>query len=314
MKVKVSTIVGLTIGGILAVSGAVLMGVGASMASRQDQPTVGDISEYSNVSGLSVQLPECQLKMLCDESAQVCTVTFENMTKLPKVSMEGGTLVIEEKLPAVHHFFDLGLIDKKYGTVTIVLPPKEYGEIELELGISHSSEISGLEAYQVEFEFGAGECTVSDIQVSADMKLECGAGEFTLEQWNVEGDCELDFGVGDIKMYEITCGGRMDLDSGISDLESDQISCRHLDLDCGIGDVKMQRLDLLGDAKIDHGIGNFDLCLNGNADDFGLDCDMGIGNIEFNGRKVGYLEGEHMLRIDGGIGDISITTSEEITR
>ncbi len=314
MSIRKSTIVFLTIGGILVLGGGAMMAAGASMASKETPAVVSDYAEWENVSGLDIALGDCNLEIRCEKDAETCQVSFENMTRLPAVSMEGGTLVIEEPFHISLHFLDFGLQDKETGSVTIVLPQKEYSEFNLELGLAKGpgtvgAEISGLTAYEFDLSVGAGACVMEDITVTKNMKLEVGAGECTLNAVEVSGNCDIDLGAGGIKGSGFLCGGDVDIDAGVGELNLSEMQCYNLDFDGGVGDMNLRNLTLLGDMNLDCGVGDVELSLTGDASEYGVNADMGIGTIEFNGSRVGYFEGDHMIDVDGGVGDVSITTA-----
>lgn len=138
----------------------------------------------------------------------------------------------------------------------------------------------------------AGRITADKI-ITKDLKLDLGAGETTLDYVEALGNVKIDSGVGKFQIRE-----------GI--LASPSI---HL----GVGSVII-RAAITGNGKVDAGIGsvNLDLLLPESA--YALKVEKGIGRISFNGSSVSddttIGNGGNYIDIDGGIGEITITTAK----
>ena len=83
-------------------------------------------------------------------------------------------------------------------------------------------------------------------------------------------------------------------------------------LDLGIGEIDINS-NITGNSQIDCGIGSVKLNLPGNKDEYTFDVSKGIGSITINqygevGDKSKLGNGQNYIKIDGGIGKISITT------
>ncbi len=310
MKIKTSTIVCWSIGAFLVIAGGALMFTGIKMRENEAVASVSEIAEFSDVASISVSVPECNFSLSVDETAEECTVTLDGFMKNPSMSMDGSTLVIEQKMPFSVHFIDFGWINHEVGSMTITVPEKDYHKIMLELGLTPSASISGLHTGELDAKFGAGEWVISNLDIEEDFTLQFGAGDLQMDTVAVGGDLDADFGVGEVKLNGLTCGSLMNLDFGIGNIECHTIQSRHIDLDMGIGDLLINGLTFDSDLEIDQGIGAVQLVLTGKEEDYGFRCDMGIGSMQINGKSVSDTDGDCMIIADGGIGSIFITTAE----
>ena len=215
--------------------------------------------------------------------------------KCLSVSLAGSNLVIKkgdkldyksdnDKLEVTRGDNRLTIVDKSkdswswFGhggnrkTVTITVPEGEFGII----GIAANAgkiEAEYLNTKDLKLDLGAGETSIDYIRATGNVKIDTGIGKFTIKNGNLK-------------------------DAGI-----------HL----GIGEANIAA-SLTGKTKVDAGIGavNLDLSLADSAYTFKVD--KGIGRISINGNSysdgtiVG--NGENEIDVDGGIGEIRITTGK----
>ncbi len=310
MKIKTSTIVCWSIGAFLMIAGASLMLIGVKMRDNEAVASVSEIGEFTDVSSISVSVPECNFTLSVDETAERCTVSLDGFVKNPSMEMNGNTLVIEQKMPFSVHFIDFGWMKRDVGTLHMTVPEKDYHQIVLQLGFTPNASINGLSTGDLDVEFGAGEWKISDLEIEGDFALQFGAGEFCMESVLIGGDLDADFGAGNVILNQITCGSLMDLDFGVGDIACDTLQSHRMDFDMGIGDLNVNALSFESDLEIDQGIGDAELALTGKEEQYGFNCDLGLGSMLVNGKSVSNTRGEYEVTANGGIGSITITTAE----
>ena len=81
----------------------------------------------------------------------------------------------------------------------------------------------------------------------------------------------------------------------------------------GIGEVNINSL-ITGNSDVDAGIGILNLNLQGSIADYRIITDKGVGNLKINGQNISgastYGEGNNLIKIDEGIGNINIIVNE----
>ncbi len=140
----------------------------------------------------------------------------------------------------------------------------------------------------VDLESGACQLVVQELCCET-LELEMGAGELVAEHLEVTGSAEIQGGAGRLSIHR----GEL----------------RNLELDMGIGELELQAR-LLGTCSIDMGTGSANLELIGPREDYRITMDTGIGSAKLENETMQdgtvYGSGENRIRIDGGIGDITI--------
>lgn len=151
----------------------------------------------------------------------------------------------------------------------------------------------GLEFEKVKINAGAGKIQIENINTKK-LSLELGTGETTIEKLNVVDNCKIESGAGKVDIYS----GKIN----------------NLNLDIGIGKFKLTS-SIIGNSKINAGIGSLELNIQGNKEDYKIKADKGIGTIKIDGRIVEdnyvYGDGENEIKIEGGIGSITVDFKEE---
>ncbi len=136
----------------------------------------------------------------------------------------------------------------------------------------------------------AGKVSVDGVATDK-MVLSLGAGESVLQKIKVNEKAEVETGAGRFAVLE-------------SEINNAEVKF-------GVGEALIQAV-LTGDNKIDAGIGSVKLDLLLPESEYEIKADKGIGEILFNGKKIASGEtiglGKNKLDVDGGIGEIKITT------
>lgn len=91
-------------------------------------------------------------------------------------------------------------------------------------------------------------------------------------------------------------------------------SLSNLDFNMGVGETSLTSR-LSGSCDFDLGIGSTKLILIGQSDDYAIDVNKGLGEITVDGKKMSdggvFGEGNNRIKIDGGIGEISVVFEED---
>ena len=141
------------------------------------------------------------------------------------------------------------------------------------------------------------------------------AGRISIDRL-ITNDLKLDLGAGNTTIDYVRTDGQAKIDAGVGKLEIKDGALVGADIHLGVGEANI-RAKLTGSTKIDAGIGsvNLDLLLPESA--YTINPEKGIGKILYHGSNVSdgakIGQGTNYIDIDGGIGQINITTiSEEL--
>lgn len=100
-----------------------------------------------------------------------------------------------------------------------------------------------------------------------------------------------------------------EIDAGAGKIEIEMLNTEKLDMDMGVGELLM-KAEITGKADIDFGVGSAQITLLGSPDDYRIGMDKGIGEATLDGEKMRneeyYGEGERLIEMDGGIGEVEI--------
>ena len=122
---------------------------------------------------------------------------------------------------------------------------------------------------------------------------------------------ELDFdgGVGEYYLDNITVYGETDFDLGVGETEMTDCILNVSDIDVGVGDMTFAG-QLWGDTNVDTGVGDVVLNIDGYKDEFIINTDKGVGDIDINeGTNTvadDYEPRSKYLDLDCGVGDVTV--------
>lgn len=142
-----------------------------------------------------------------------------------------------------------------------------------------------------------------------DLSIDIGAGKLEISDINTSR-FNLEQGAGKVTITNLI-SGKTDIDGGAGELNITSSALEDLDLNMGAGRFYFSG-SLHGNNKIDQGVGELILDLNGN--DYTIKASKGLGSITINGesysKDVTVGEGINDIKIDGGIGSITINTNK----
>ncbi len=137
--------------------------------------------------------------------------------------------------------------------------------------------------------------------------IQTGAGIVNIEEIKTK-KIKLNLGAGETIINNII-SDNVDINGGVGKFTIENGIMHDLDFDLGVGETTINA-KITGNNKIDTGIGRLKLNIDGNIEDYKLKVEKGIGNIKLNGKQVSNNttigDGENVIDIDGGIGEIVI--------
>ena len=150
--------------------------------------------------------------------------------------------------------------------------------------------------------------TVPRNTVLDTIKIQSGAGELKIEKLECK-KLDLDIGAGRTTIQDLNVTQKAKIEGGAGKVEILSGEIANLDLDMGVGMFKMVS-SLLGDSKIDAGVGKLEVTLKNGIDKYTIKANKGIGSITIDGKEVSdgatYGKGENNIKVEGGIGSITI--------
>lgn len=155
--------------------------------------------------------------------------------------------------------------------------------------------------------------SIPDTFVFDAVSIDTGAGKVDIGALSTQ-KLYLDLGAGKIEIHNLMVSDLAEIDGGAGEMLIDSSSIHNLSLDMGVGKLSLSS-KLMGNSKISAGIGKLDLSLIGAQDDYQITLDKGLGSATIAGDEMhdgsSYGVGMHKIDIDGGVGSIVITFSEE---
>lgn len=150
--------------------------------------------------------------------------------------------------------------------------------------------------------------TVPKDTVLDTIKIDAGAGEIQIEKLACQ-NLDLEIGAGKMTIQELKVTQKSKIEGGAGKVEILSGEVNNLDLGIGVGSFKLVT-SLTGNNKIEAGVGKLDLNLTDGIENYTIKASKGIGSMTINGKEVKdsstYGQGKTSLRIDGGIGSITI--------
>ncbi|NLC48475.1 MAG: DUF4097 domain-containing protein [Tenericutes bacterium] len=143
-----------------------------------------------------------------------------------------------------------------------------------------------------------------------DVDINSGVGNINIDLINSK-DLNLKIGAGKITIKDLFIANKAKIEGGAGKITISSGQINNLNLDSGVGKVSI-RCKLTGNNNISSGIGETNLLLLGDKENYTVIASKGIGTISFNDIQISdgalYGNGENLIKIDGGIGSINIST------
>ncbi|MGV8907149.1 MAG: DUF4097 family beta strand repeat-containing protein [Acetobacterium sp.] len=147
---------------------------------------------------------------------------------------------------------------------------------------------NGIVLNRVDLEIGAGRGLINGLSAK-ELNITQGAGELVAS--NIQADSG-------------------SLSGGAGSVNFDNVKLNNFDIESGVGLVKISG-QLTGKFKLDCGVGQTILNIKGNAQDYFINADQGLGPIKINGLGIaengtGPKNAANSLEINGGVGSVEI--------
>lgn len=145
--------------------------------------------------------------------------------------------------------------------------------------------------------------------VFENVELETGAGKIEIEALSSRR-LNFDLGAGNVLIKNLFVGEKAEIDTGAGNFTISNGDISNLDLDMGVGKTTINS-KLNGYSDIDCGVGEINLNLLDSINNYRFNLDKGIGSVKINNEEISgntYGSGTNVIKIDGGVGSINIST------
>jgi len=154
----------------------------------------------------------------------------------------------------------------------------------------------------------SGTITIYIPQEISKLKIDAGAGKIQVDN-TVAKDFDLNQGAGSITISNCKFA-KADIEGGAGEIKISSSKLNNLDLDAGVGRVNVEA-EITGNSKIECGVGEMNIALIGEEDEYRIIAEKGIGSIKIDNEEqkvenMHYGAGNRTIRINGGIGAISV--------
>ena len=152
--------------------------------------------------------------------------------------------------------------------------------------------------------------TIPESNVFENVKISLGRGVSTIESINAK-EVDFEIGAGKVVLNNLNISNKAEFECGAGKLEINNSRINNLKLDMGAGEVSVSGV-LTGISEFDAGVGKLSIDLLDSIDNYSFTVDKGIGSIKLNNEDVSsdvtIGNGVNTIDIDGGIGEIIVTT------
>ncbi len=150
--------------------------------------------------------------------------------------------------------------------------------------------------------------TVPEKMSLKKVTLNAGAGDIYIESLKCDA-LDLDLGAGQVDIDTLNVTSNANIDGGAGELIIADGTVNNLDISLGVGKTEIKAL-LGGKSNVEAGVGELLLTLKGEADDYTITAETGIGDFRVGGDKISDGEvvgsGANLIEIEGGIGSVRV--------
>lgn len=146
------------------------------------------------------------------------------------------------------------------------------------------------------------------------VEIESGAGTIIVESLSVK-KISLDLGAGKAEFDElfVTKAADIDCGTGLTVIKGGTIN--NLDIEIGVGKTEITS-NLTGNCYIENGIGTANIKILNSQENYTVNTSSGIGTVSVNGQNISkdstIGNGENLIKISGGIGNVSLSFETEL--
>ena len=217
---------------------------------------IANIVNYNEIEKLDIELKYSELEIKHGEKLKV-----ESNNKGIECIQNNRKISIKEKN---RNWFSESDIRK----IIIYIPiNKIFNEIEIEAGAG-KIDIEGLETDKLDYEVGAGETSIANLNVNKEADIEGGIGKLSILSGNIN-NLKLDMGVGEANIKSELIG-KSDINAGIGEINinlEDDIQNYTIKANKGLGTITIDNKDIANGSEY------------GNGENY-IEIDGGIGNIK----------------------------------
>ena len=140
--------------------------------------------------------------------------------------------------------------------------------------------------------------------------LSTGAGSVKVDSLSAE-TLHMEFGAGAADIGNLHASVKADISGGTGKLVIRDGAINNLSFEIGVGKLDLTS-KLTGDCDLEFGVGSADVCMLGDAQDYRIELDKGLGSARLDGVSMEdggiYGSGTTKIDIDSGIGSLDIRT------
>ncbi|MCL2095657.1 MAG: DUF4097 domain-containing protein [Oscillospiraceae bacterium] len=139
-----------------------------------------------------------------------------------------------------------------------------------------------------------------------EVKFGGGVGTVNIEDITA-GEVIINGGVGTYDIKDMTAGS-LRVDGGVGSVKINGVINGDAKIGGGVGTVELSG-EVNGDIRLSTGVGTASLDLKGDAEDYNIRADRGVGRIRLNGNKIPDTirnGGKYDITVSAGVGDINI--------
>ena len=235
------------------------------------------------------------------------------------ISNENNTDSINKELANIHVDNNISILDIEVATSNIII--KEGNEIKIETDnkyIKLTEKNNKLFITEEKHKWlnikKDGDLTIyiPSTYIFDNITIENGAGKIEIQTLNTKR-LNLELGFGKAEINHLMVSNNAEIEGGTGEIAIHSSKINNLDLDMGMGKTTINGL-ITGNSKIDAGVGALHLNLLGTLNDYEIILEKGLGNATLNKQKMNNNthngNGDNLINITGGIGNIKIETKE----
>ena len=119
-------------------------------------------------------------------------------------------------------------------------------------------------------------------------------------------NADIDAGVGESVFKNFRVKNKSDIDiEGVMKTRFENCELNQSDIDTGIGEVYFSG-KILGNTEIDMGVGEAEFNIDGFKNEYDIDYDKGVGEVNINGGETSHIPSKPIkIDLDCGVGEVT---------
>lgn len=296
---KTSKKIALIVASALVVCGLIIFFVAAA-AVNFDLAKLNSAEYLTNTytvdeqfTGIYIDTDEFDISFAPSEDGS-CRVECRESDKVYNiVTVKDGTLFVERhderRLPDYFGFF-MGDM-----SITVYLPEREYGNVELETSVGELNIPEGFTFERLMIETDTGDITLNaNVTDALSVKTDTGFMELTDIEAN---SMNLESGTGDISLNSANVSDMIGLSTDTGSVSFVDVKCQSLTAESSTGDISFDNVIVSGDCRIESNTGSIEL-LGFDAEEIFIQTDTGD--------VFGSLLSDKVFIAESDTGDVSV--------